>query len=768
MMPSGKIRPFDIQRPLVCAAVAYGAGILFARCMAFRPLYGAAGLACAVVAVILFRGDRRRRAFALFASLFCIGLLYAGHLLSPSPPPSGSYEITAYVTGEERLTSTSRRAVFLTDVRLINADGESYDIGKVYWSFTPGNDEFALADGRQIAFTGRLYAPSPQMNPYGFDFRMYLLTQGVFSGVSGAKNLRETGLSRVTFSGCMLRARQAVEGLLDRLFAGDAAMPKALLLGVRDELPEDIQAQFRESGIAHVLAVSGLHVALLAGLLLLFLRPFRLTKRARLVFLAVFLLLYCALLNFTAPVMRASLLLLLAEIGRLRRRRRDGLTLLAAAFLIILLIRPLDLFSASFQLSFTAVMGIALLYRPLARRASFIRWRALRDAVCLTLSASLSTALPIAALFHRLSPIGILVSPLVCAFLMPLLLIYVLSLLAGAIYLPLGQALAQPAVWLGRFISLIAGTSAELPFAAVNVPMPNIAWFVLACALALSVSGYLLWKKKSKAILCLSLLFIALGADALSIRRDVTYIQFSVSQQDAALLIDGRETVLIDTAQSGGDVADYLLSTGLSVDTVILTHLHADHCLGLYDLMEARIPIGRVLLPVNAENQLADPECLLLIDAIRERGIPLERISAGDTLHTARASVTVLFPDKGKMKTGADANLYAAALLIESGGARILYMSDTDGIYEDYIAVPADILKIAHHGSDGATGDSFLAKVSPDAAIISCGAANDALPSPRLLDRLSRHVRMVYRTDVSGALTITFGENAVRIMPYHK
>ncbi len=766
-MPPAPVRPFSTQRPLVCVAIAYGLGILAAGCMTYRPLYGATGLILSIVFLIVCRS---RRVYALSAALFCVGLLYAGALLTPRTPPKGAYHVTAYVSGEARLTASGRRAVMLEDVLLANENGEQYNVSKLYWSFAPQDDEeeFPLIDGRQIAFSGRLYAPSPQMNPYGFDYRLYLLTQGVASGLSGAKDLGETGESRVTFAGVMLRARQAIERHIERLFGDSAALPKALLLGVRDELPQDVIEAFKESGITHVLAVSGLHVGLLAALLAALLKLLKAPHGARLIVMSIFLFLYCALLHFSAPVLRAAILCMTTLWGKYRRRRRDGLTLLSAAFFLILLLRPLDLFSAGFQLSFIAVLGISLLRRPLWRLLRFIRFRRIRAALTVTFSAVLATALPVAELFHRLSVVGLIVSPLVCALLMPLLLLYVLALILGAVWLPIGEILAIPAIWLTDLLTSLAEAGAGTNPAAFNVPSPNALWFLLALMLALSISGYLLWKKGVKIAACLSLAVAALVVGAIKLPREVAYIQFSVGQEDAALLIDGRETVLIDCSGSGGDVADYLLSSGLSADTVILTHLHADHCMGLSDLIKAKVPVGRVLLPEGADRQLADAECLQLLGEIAEAGIPLIRVSAGDTVQTARARLVVLFPDKDKQRTGVDANLYAAALLLTVGQTRMLIMSDTDGMYENYVAVPADILKVAHHGSAGATGENFLAAVSPSVALVSCGAGNDVLPSPDLIERLDQSVPSWYRTDKDGALILSFGEGGVRVAPFRR
>ena len=178
-------------------------------------------------------------------------------------------------------------------------------------------------------------------------------------------------------------------------------------------MPQETVQGFRDAGAAHVLAVSGLHVGLLAGMVMLLLRRF-LSPGPRLAVLAALLFFYSAVLGFPAPVLRASLLLIILSARRIVRRAYDPLTALSAAFLLILIVRPLDLFSAGFQLSFCAMLGIMTLGPVIENALERLRLPILQEEVSATASATAGVFLPTVQIFHRISLIGLVVNPLLC------------------------------------------------------------------------------------------------------------------------------------------------------------------------------------------------------------------------------------------------------------------------------------------------------------------------------------------------------------------
>ena len=761
------VRPFFHQRPLTAAAAAFGAGIWTGAHFSWRPFAFLLGGAICLLAVFLLPRIGRRRIAGWLGVFFFGGLLLAGSALHPVLPPAGRYQAEGIVCADAEMREDGSVALYLDQVKL-QSGGAVYRMNRVYWTYTPDADSpFLPLEGDSVSFEGRLYAPSGQTNPYGFDFRLFLLQKGAQAGITGMKDGQVTGhpgrgLRTVTYA-----ARETLSDRMHSLFGANSALPEALLLGIRDEVPKDVRQSFTDAGVAHVLAVSGLHTALLAGTLMLFLRRFA-GVRTRFAALCVFLLLYCALLDFSAPVARASILLALAYFRRIVRRAPDRLTCLSAAFLLILLFRPLDLFSASFQLSFCAVLGITLFLPFWERRRQRIRrsqW--LPDSLGVTLAATFGAAIPTAQTFHRLSLIGVAINPFVCGVFSLLLPLYALALLLSFLWLP-------GAVWLAGVLGAATNGVVQcvqavggLPFAVCRVPY--LPWY---CVMALAAAGLLatrltVWPGRRKAMAAVLLLTLSFGGWQAFLCRDVQYIQLSVGQADSALLTDGAETVVIDCGDYGGDLASYLLSTGRQADHVILTHLHSDHCMGLRQLLDQRVPIGEIILPVGAEEQLVDPACLALLDEIRGAGVPVRHVQAGDSFRTARTSFTVTWPEGDRLRAGQDANRTSLAMLIDAEGFRILTAGDLVGTYEMYAARDADALKTAHHGSKNSTGEEFLRAVTPEIALISASANENALlPSEETLGRLAAAGIPWYNTGESGALILTIRQGKGRVMTF--
>ena len=748
------VRPFHHQRPLFAVAACYGLGIWAGVRFFWRPGLWLAGLAaCGLAIGLLPRVGKRRIAGAMGLFLF-LGALLGGWASHPAMPEPGTYQVTAVVSGNVVLREDGTAAGYLEQVRAENAAG-SVALPRAYWTYTPAEDApFLPLEGDRVAFSGRLYAPQGQVNPYGFDFRMFLLQKGVSMWISGAAEGQildrpGRGLASLTY-----RARLWLERRLNDVFGDGSALPQALLIGLRDQLPQEVRQSFADAGVAHLLAVSGLHVGLLAYAVMLVLRRW-LSPGALLGVMAALLLGYCALLDFSAPVVRASVLLVLAQARRMARRAPDPITTLAAAFLLILLARPLDLFSASFQLSFLAVLGIAVfepvIRRPLEKRLPAILGRG----ISVTLSATIGVFLPTVQIYHRFSLAGPLINPALCAVFAVLLPTYALVLALGCVYLPAGAFLARGLNAAAGLILQGIEKVASLPFATVRVPY--LPWYCVAAlgAAAVLASRYVVWPGKRRAALAVCLVAAAFGVWPLTVCRDVQYIQLAAGQADCAVILDGSQTVVVDTGEDGGDLAAFLLATGRKADQLILTHLHRDHCLGVRELLEARVPIGCVYLPEGARQQQIDEECVGLVETLQESGIPVIFLCAGDRIETARVRVEVTWPQGGRVRPGQDANRYALAMLLDLDGLRLLSASDLPGEYERYAAREADVLKVAHHGSKNSTGMAFLSIVAPRAAFITGSWNGAALPHADTLERLRQINASVYNTGTCGAILLT-------------
>ncbi|MBB5265348.1 competence protein ComEC [Catenibacillus scindens] len=234
-----------------------------------------------------------------------------------------------------------------------------------------------------------------------------------------------------------------------------------------------------------------------------------------------------------------------------------------------------------------------------------------------------------------------------------------------------------------------------------------------------------------------------------------TIVHFiDVGQGDSILIESGGQTMLIDagTNESGAEVLNYLKAQQIThLDWVIGTHPHEDHIGGLDDIILA-VDTDRVMMPPKEHTTKTFEDVL---DAVMEKDLSLTEPVIGDTYPLGDARFTVLGPAKDY---GDDLNNWSVVLLLTCGDTSFLFTGDAEVEAEEDIlasglAIDADVLKVAHHGSDTSTSDAFLSAVSPDYAVISVGQDNDyGHPCQVTLDRLETAGADIFRTDLMGTV----------------
>lgn len=744
-------------------------------------LWAVCGLAGLLMVFLRRLGMRMGLALALCC--FAMGALRAhGALVAPQPEP-GNYEISGFVYGGATLKADKRIAFTLDGVALNGAPAP----GRAYCTLRYEEAPPELFDGARVRFEGRVYLPEGKSGPPHMDFSLWMRQNGMRFGVAAYRELTVLNApGSAPVCDAAYRVREAFRAALERVMGEEARVAMALLLGQREGLSEEELQAFRTLGVAHVMSVSGLHVGLLGGALLWLLERLRLRRGLRLCALSLFLAGYCWLTGLSPASIRAAVMLVMAFGARMLKRRPDRLTTLAAAMLAVLLLNPLDATSAGFVLSFSAMLGIlalmpalsGLLERlwpglshtgpaaPLWRRGLARFQRGLKSLLAVSIAAQAGVLLPTAAYFYQLPLYGIfinlLIVPLAGALLTPL---YAVTLILSPVPLA-GMGLGAIAGALTRLLLWLVGLLSALPHAAVRVPAPP-----LLLSLGIGGSALLLCRvtpgslKRRACAAALALAVAAAGTWAARPAR-LRYIQLSVGQADSALLMDGSLTLLIDAGDDGQAALDYLLDEGRDVDALFITHLHMDHIGGVEALLNNGIRIHQAYLPVNAGEQRVDPNALALLSRLREAGVPVAFLARGDRLRYNETAVEALWPVRETVREGQDANDLPLVLSIDFGGYIILSASDLTGAYEVYAAAPADVLKVAHHGSSYSTGNAFLSQVSPAFALVSCSSGSRSLPGEDTLKRLAQSGARVLRTDLDGDITLTLQNGALCVTPY--
>ena len=342
------------------AALALVAGVFAGRNIQALFL-SLAACVVSVLAVMLLRGRFRFLACIVFCTV--LGVFLGSLSFHPALPPENDYQVRGIISDEVSAGSFGQVRIYLSDVEL---NGIPYSAG-AYWTFY--TDEFPqdLLPGREVSFSASLYHPRGAVNPDGYDFREALLQRGVNVGLYGKESLAVTDPVRFSWRGTIARIRHDLsKSMISVLGDETGSYASALLLGMRSLVPSEDRQAFSRLGIAHILSVSGFHVGILVGFLSLIFSLLHLRQSVRIFLYSLILFFYAALCGMSQPVIRASLLLLLTLEGRIFNRPRSGIHMLCAVLFLMTILSPVQVTSASFQLTFFAMAGL-IWFSPLAR-----------------------------------------------------------------------------------------------------------------------------------------------------------------------------------------------------------------------------------------------------------------------------------------------------------------------------------------------------------------------------------------------------------------
>lgn len=646
-----------------------------------------------------------------------------------------------------------------------------------------------LRPGQRIRAQLRLTPIRPAANPGARDNRDAYARRGI-----GARASLRNAALLVRISGRDRLGMDALAGLREALASWRRSIgerlaaegpgggfARALVLGDRSALPRVAREAFTRVGIGHLLAVSGLHVALVAGL------AFAVVRRCCLVFprlsarrdprrVALFgafawALAYAAMSGWGIPVRRALLFLAVACLAVASRRTLRSVQILALAALPLLIVEPHALFDMGAQLSFVASAGLLL-----ARRQAGVGPTRIAALVRTSATAIAATAPWVAWHGGAVGVFGVVAN----LFAVPWVGLIVLpaSLLAAvAAALPetaATRSLISGVCQLGEF-TLLAVTSVAswLPASSGgSVPSPK----VLLAAGAISIAA--LWLRSTVGRVMLSIVESALLAFAppqLISPAPPRVVSFDVGQGDATLIQGRSGAVLVDAGRTIGDSFDmgrWVIVPGLAaldlaaLDLVIASHADIDHRGGLEAVLE-RIPTAELWLPRGA---FALPDFRSLLEVAERRGVQVRERGAGDPARVyGDLRVVPLWPPAGGATSSRnDSSLVVRVELRRDGeiAESILLPGDLGmraerQLIESGANVRSTLLKVGHHGSRGSSSPEFLAAVRPAIALVSAPChGRMGLPSALALARLARTGAEVWWTGSSGAVIVGFNTHA--------
>ncbi len=762
-------------------------------------IYGAFSVGASILAILTAIFCRRKSTivaflFAIFSLVSFGAFRYAA--LSRIAPDDVckliGHETRLYgaICGEIELSGDRQRFEIAVDSVFVRDTTLSVS-GKVRVYLYQANP---LEFGDYIAIDAKLQEPRGATNPYAYDFKKSLESAGIrtIAFVYRDNNVRRIGRSEGNYFLTKLinPLRIHIEKTIDSNLHGDsAALLKGLLLGLGRKLPSEVRDAFTDSGTVHILAVSGLHVGIIAGLAwFVFASVFRIPRGVAALLTIALLAVFAGLVGGRPSVLRAGFMFSIIIIGASLSRPPNLLNSIGAAGAVLLAVKPIWIYDIGFQLSFGATLGIGYLMPILQGwlpgrlcRGDFLgKW--IISPFIVSLSATLGTAPLVAWHFHRFQLIGPIAN---LAVLPPLGLIIGYGIL-GAIIQPISPFVASlflSADWLLIRVYLlnIVKIFASLPYAYLTFPHPSIYWIYGYYAVLITAPIALMkTSKKTLAMMGYFTLFaivLLLGrmTSVERLREDIRITFFDVGQGDCALVefADGRE-MLIDGGPPGNitfSVLPYLQARGLEhIDAVVMTHSDADHVGGLRELQK-EIEFGAIYIPYATYTSNLHRGFIAHAESV---GTPVVLLSHGETIPEF-PEFRVLWPDTTSVSSAGslfvNPNEGSAVLMLDYGESQVLFTGDIGIPTENKIAeiadLECDIVKVPHHGSKYSSGAILIEKSTPMLSIISVGAKNRfGHPSERVIYEYSCAGSEVIRTDSCGAVIVTINRGKIAYRGY--
>ena len=723
----------------------------------------------------------------------------------------GRQQLQGVIVGAPRTTMDGRTRLVIAADRLTSSQVAHDVCGKV--RVTLRGKTPPLARGDRIEAQGYLHGIRNFYNPGGFDYERYMALRGIHARLASRGDrirILSSGPSS-DWRTWLDQMRRHLARLMDVALANRrpeaAAVLKALIIGERSAVSSELRDRFNRAGVGHVLAISGLHIGMVAtGIFFVAMRllswvPMLLhrawTRKGAALAAMLALGAYAVLSGLSPSTQRAALmggvLLLTFWFGR----PYDWLNTVALAALVIVVIDPPSLSSISFQLSFAAVISILLGVSYLDRGPTGFQRRPLQRLIHgigvfagISILAVVGTLPLVMTYFNQVSLVGVAANLVV----VPLVGWAVLPLgLTGVAAAAVSTGLAHGCWWLAGFVlegmlAVVFGI-AQWPLAAVKTFTPGILESALYFGLLVLI---LTWRRVPYKGVALGLILLAASADTAYWtfqrfgRQDLRLTVLDVGQGSGNVLhLPGGRTVLVDGGGFSDNrvfdvgrslVAPYLWRLKIkTVDLVILSHPNSDHYNGLIYILE-HFNVGEVW----SNHEAAATESYAQFAAVIQR----QGIHHPDFAQLARqqerwgAVFELLAPDPGFLtqrtaEPWRDENEDSLVLRVQWGRSAILFTGDIGQRTEKRLvrrlgadALAGTILMIPHHGSRHSSSDPFLKAVNPDRVVISCGWQNRyGFPHGEVLERLDRLGCEVWRTDLHGAVRLTIGERGCEVHP---
>lgn len=602
--------------------------------------------------------------------------------------------------------------------------------------------------GDLIYLEGKLEIPKIATNYKGFNYRQYLKTQKI-QGIVIADNVKI--LKAKYKNNLIYQIQKKIKAIIKEKLPDETGnLLLAILVGDKKDLSEQIQINFKNSNLSHMLAVSGAHVSYIIVGLTYITQNSIMGKRKGRVFCIFFLIIFMAITNFTPSVTRACIMAILTLVSEILYKKADIYTNISISALIILLYNPYSLLDLGFKLSFGGTIGIVIFMRFIKKKQeepkllNYIKQMALVS-ICANI-----IIIPIIMNNFNTVSLTFLVSNILASPILAIIVIVGFSIIIISI---ISHSLSNLLVfWLNPILNLLIKISSfcsKLPFAKILVVTPYIFNIIFYYTIILYLVNYNELKQfiKKKTVILLSIILILSNFIFYILPQDLKIYFIDVGQGDSTLIVTpSKKTILIDGGGSESfDVGEkvllpYLLDRRIrKIDYIMISHFDTDHCKGIFTVIE-NLKVKNIIISKQAEKS---ENYKKFKEIVANKKINIILVKAGDKIKIDKyIYFKILFPtEKLIMQNPLNNNSIVSQLNYKS--FKMLFTGDIEEIAEKEILnlqkdkLKSTILKVAHHGSNTSSTQEFINSVKPELALIGVGKNNTfGHPSECVVEKL--------------------------------
>lgn len=783
-----------MKRPLFICAAVQAVAIAFAVIYDLPKIYPLLlGIAICFVFVLIFK----KSYYILFLAIFVAAFFDAGNLVDDlheyEKLDGQSILLEGKIYKIEKKSNS--RYVYLNDV---NVSGDKMRLKVVAVLTDRKSASVDIRTGNKLRVNGDYNLFEKAANYGNFDERKYYLSEGV-AGKIFADGTQVVNSNYNVIAHFLAKAGERLHDTYSNIPDENVrGIFEAITLGDKRNIDSEYKKIYQEAGIAHVLAISGLHISILGMTLFRLLRKILRSHISALISIAV-LICFIIMSGMHVSGVRAVIMFVIYMISLHTGKSYDLMISMSVASILILINNPLAILNSGFQLSFGAILAIAV-WGNYMERYFEIQNKTLK-AFGAGVTVTMFTMPVIAGIFHQIPVYGILINLLIIPLMAPVLGSAVISGIAGFVSVKASTFIMGSGVYIIYLIETISTIFLNLPYAVLNTGTVGILkvliyYLFLSCFLLYvirsnenrnklncdksggnaslfkccsSLSYFrkiknLKCKRKIAAITVIVILFIILCIKPP--HKGLGIYFFDVGQGDGILLRkDGEMNIMVDGGSGNiEDIWNRRLESTLkykgitTIDHWVITHPDKDHIEGLLEALKdesaSSISIKHILIPY-IENNENETEMLRLASA---KDIPVTFVTRDMSLKRGELEMRFLHPDKEFVSD--NINSYSAVFVLEYEGFKALFTGDA-GAEEEEVMIrnelieDVDLLKVGHHGSIYSSSKSFIEISDPEIAIISCGKKNlYGHPHDEVLNRLITNGTRVITTAEHGEVDL--------------